>query len=137
MQLVLAALRKIRSPLITQETDLQGIVETALRSAGIIYRREYRMGPRDRIDFVAFVVTEVAGKPDWLPDWYTAIGIECKKGKPNGPDLLRQLSRYCDHERISGMVIVLPWKRHLRLPEAVNGKPVICVGLNELWGLAT
>lgn len=115
-----AALRGIRAPLITQETDLHGLVAQRLDEAGIPFRREVEIGPRDRIDIL------VAG----------GIGVECKKGKPNRTALLAQIGRYADCDKVAALIVVVPWKRHLHLPGQLEGKPVRVVSLNRLWGVA-
>lgn len=119
VQQVLAALREIRAPLITEELDLHGLVASRLREAGIPHRREVPIGPRMRVDFLA-------GR----------VGIECKKGKPNSTSLLRQVERYCRSPEVEALIVVVPWSRHLDLPDVVAGKPVHVLSLNRLWGMA-
>lgn len=116
---VLAALREIRVPLITQESDLQGMVAGRLTDAGIPHRREVQLGPGNRIDFLV-----------------GAVGIECKKGKPNRTRLLTQLERYCQSPQVAAIIVVVPWQRHLYLPEQIKDKPVHVLSLNRLWGVA-
>lgn len=117
---VLASLHRLRAPLITQETDLQALVARRLTEDGIPFQREYRWS-RSRIDFL-------------IPG---GTGIETKKGAPNRTALLRQLERYCKHEAIHQVILIVPWQRHLSLPETVAGKPVHVISLNRLWGIAT
>lgn len=117
---VLGVLRGIRAPLITRETSLHELVADALAGAGVAFEREVRLGPRERIDFLA----------------EGGVGIECKKGKPNGPSLLRQITRYAAHERVVSIVVVTAWERHVRVPGEILGKPATVVGLNRNWGLA-
>ncbi len=117
---VVAALRTLRQPLVTEETDLHDVVARCLRRAGIPFVREASLGPADRVDFLAD----------------GGVGIECKKGRPNATRLAAQLARYGGHDRVRWMVVVLPWKRHVPQDPAVEGKPVSYVGLNELWGVA-
>lgn len=116
---VLAALRGLRAPLITEETDLHGLVARHLTKAGIPYRREVQLGPRERIDFLA-----------------GTIGVECKKGQPNGPRLMAQVERYCRSPVVQALIVVTPWGRHLSVPALVAGKPVHVVSLNRLWRVA-
>ncbi len=117
---VLAALHGLRPQLITQEFDLHALVERTLRSAGIPFVHEFRLGPRDRLDFLAD----------------GGVAIECKKGKPNGPSLLRQIGRYCAHGEVRSLIVVTPWRRHVHVEPIINGREVVYLSLNELWGIA-
>lgn len=130
---VLAAIRAMRAPLISEEVDLHGMVAEALSAAGIPHEREYRLGPRERIDFLAW--RHVPGRYAPVAE-VGAVGIECKKGKPNGTRLLAQIRRYCGHREVASLVVVTPWRRHLPKVREVLGRPVVYVGLNELWGVA-
>ena len=103
-----------------REVDLHARVAEQLRGGGIAFAPEYRMGPRDRIDFLAD----------------GGVGIECKRGHPNGPALLRQLGRYAMHPEIHALLVVLPWRKHVVIPSEIGGKPVLVLSLNELWGVA-
>ncbi len=117
---VLQSLREIRSPILLEEVDLHELVMTRLKESGIPFEAEYRLGPRDRIDFLA----------------EGGIGIECKKGIPNATRLRLQVERYLRHDRIRSMVVVSPWKRHLPHSGIFDGKQMVYLGLNELWGLS-
>lgn len=117
---VIAALHHVRLPIVFHEVELHDLVAEQLRAAGIAFEHEYRLGPRDRIDFLA----------------YGGVGIECKKGHPNGPSLLRQIERYCAHSRVRALIVLLPWRKHIEAPAEIYGKPISFVSLNELWGVA-
>jgi hypothetical protein len=117
---VLAALRRLRVPPTVEEPHLHGMIEGALADGGLGYSHEHRLGPRERIDFL------VEG----------SVGIEVKKGHPNGTDLLRQVRRYCAHDEVASLVVVLPWRKHLSLPPEINGRRVTILCLNDLWGVA-
>ena len=117
---VASMLRRIRLPVAIHEVDLHARVAAQLRNGGVPFEPEYRLGPRERIDF--------------LTDG--GVGIECKRGHPNGPALLRQLERYAAHREVRALLVVLPWKKHVSVPDEIGGKPVMTLSLNELWGVA-
>lgn len=111
-------LSSIRTPVIDDEYKLQTIISGCLEDAGIPFEREYRLGPRNRIDFL-------------LP---AGIGIEVKKGKPARTLVVKQLERYTRFDRIQSIIFVI--ERSLDIPGELNGKRCICFPLNRLWGVA-
>ena len=117
---VVASVRRTRPPVVAQEADIYGILAHQFKEDEIGFIAEFVLGPRERIDF--------------LTDG--GVGIECKKGHPNGPALLRQLTRYAAHREVRSVVVVLPWSKHLNLPEELNGKRITTLALNRLWGIA-
>ncbi len=120
LERVASVLRRIRLPVAIREVDLHAIVAEQLRGARISFEPEYRLGPRERIDFLAD----------------GGVGIECKRGHPNGPALLRQLTRYSAHREVRALLVVLPWKKHVSVPREIGGKQVMTLSLNELWGIS-
>lgn len=114
------ALRTIRAPFITLENDLQGLIAETLDHHGIVYEREVKLGPRNRIDFLT----------------PSGTGIEVKKGKPNNTQLNAQVERYCGFDAVTGVIVVTPWSRHLFIPDTVHDKPVRVLSLNRLWGIS-
>ena len=117
MEKILAALSAIRVPAQPEEYEIHAEIARALDAAGIAYIHECGLGPRRRIDFLC-----------------GDIGIEAKKGKPDGARLRAQLSRYLEDGRLRAAVVVL--QRPCALPERICGKPVRVVALNRLWGVA-
>lgn len=117
---VVASVRRTRPPVVAHEADIYGILKRQFREDGISFITEFVLGPRERIDFLAT----------------GGVGIECKKGHPNGPALLRQLTRYAAHAQVRSLVVVVPWSKHLDPPGELNGKPVTILALNRLWGVA-
>ncbi len=115
---VLAALSNLRTNVVIEEYDLQAAVAAEFKKAGIGFAKEYRLGPRNRIDFLA----------------EGGIGIETKKAKPNRSQVIAQLERYAKSLEISAMILVI--ERNMDLPREINGKPCISFGLNKLWGIA-
>lgn len=118
LKAVLAALSELRVSVIGSEFDLHDYMERILISKGLRYVREYRLAPRNRIDFM------VEG----------GIGIEVKKGKPNQAQVIAQLSRYSNFPQVSALVLVV--ERSLDIPRELSGKPCHSFGLNKLWGIA-
>ena len=117
MDRILAALSAIRVPAQPEEYEIHAEIARALDAAGIEYIHECKLGPRRRIDFLC-----------------GAIGIEVKKGKPDGTRLRAQLARYLEDGRMRAAVVVL--QRPCALPERICGKIVRVVALNRLWGVA-
>lgn len=115
---VLAALRQLRIGMIRDEYDIQQLIEEALIAHGIPYKKEYRLAPRNRIDFY------IEG----------GIGLEVKRGKPNSTLVTRQLQRYASFEEIQTIILVVD--RNVNIPDSISGKKCILFGLNRLWGVA-
>jgi hypothetical protein len=111
------ALASVRMPAQPEEYDIHAAVADALAAAGLAYVHEYRLGPRNRIDFLV-------GR----------IGIEVKKGRPASSRLVGQLRRYLESDALDGMIVVT--LRVTALPATINGKPVKLITLNRLWGVA-
>jgi len=119
LEAVISALRTIRARRVGGEVAyLQPLVAEALDGACVAYRREVRLGPRSRVDF--------------LTDG--GVAIEVKRGRPRSDALARQLGRYASHDAVSAVVLVL--ERAVPLPDTMSGKPVRVVSLHMLWGLA-
>ena len=114
-----AAVKNLRVPRIIDEYQLQNMVAEALRTNGLEFKKEYRLGVRNRIDFL------VDG----------GIGVEIKKGKPPKMSTLAQVNRYADHNLVTGIILIVEQLIH-DVPEEINGKPCKLVALNKLWGIA-
>lgn len=115
---ILKALSSIRTAVIDDEYDLHQTIAEHLAAAAISFDREYRLGPRNRIDF-------------FIPG---GTGIEVKKGKPARAQVIEQLDRYTRFTEIQTVIFVI--ERSLDIPDELNGKPCICFPLNRLWGVA-
>jgi len=112
------ALSNIRAAVINEEYTLQNIIVNQLSAAGIGFMREYKLGPRNRIDFML----------------ENGIGIEAKKGKQNSQVVLKQIERYMQCEEVTGIILVSEY--NLYLPKQINEKPCETIFLNRLWGIA-
>lgn len=115
---VVQALQGIRINPIRDEFNLQSLIAQRLAQENIPFSREYKLAPRNRIDFL------VAG----------GIGIEVKKGKPYRRQVIDQLARYTSFPEIKSVILVV--ERNLDLPKSINGKRCYSLGLNKLWGIA-
>ncbi len=115
---VIRALSTIRTAVVEDEYKLHETVSKHLSAAGIPFEREYRLGPRNRIDF-------------YIPG---GTGIEVKKGKPARAQVIAQLERYTRFDKIKAVIFVI--ERSMDIPEELNGKTCICFPLNKLWGVA-
>lgn len=118
MNLTISAMKRIRTPLIREELTFHSLIKIELLASHIGYEHEVKLASRNRIDFL----TE------------HGIGIEVKKGKPNELQVLKQLSRYATFPEVKGIILVI--ERYMDLPNELNGKPCISIGLNKLWGIA-
>ena len=111
------AIAALRAPAMPGEYDLHAMIAAALTAEGIVFAHEYRLAPRCRIDFKA-------GR----------VGIEVKKGRPDAHTLTAQLARYLASEELDALIVVT--QRAVPVPARIAGKPVVCISLNRLWGVA-
>lgn len=115
---VLTALSLIRINLVVDEYRLHDIISQSLNRSGIFFEKEYRLGPRNRIDYL------ING----------GVGVEVKKGKPYSRQVIEQLKRYTVFPEITAIILVV--ERNLDIPKQINGKMCCSFGLNKLWGIA-
>lgn len=118
LDMVLECLKRLRVNPIMEEYALQDMIRAELDRAGICFVKEFKLGPRNRIDFL------VEG----------GIGIEVKKGKPNKKQTMEQLERYMLSEHIEVLILVV--ERSLTIPSQIMGKRCISFGVNRNWGIA-
>ena len=97
---------------IGHETLLQEDVEILLTREGIPFKREFVLGPADRVDF--------------LVD--QKIGLELKI-KMSARHIFRQLERYAAHDRIDALVLMTSATRGV--PGQIRGKPCFVVNLGR------
>lgn len=102
------------------EASFQRGVARALEDGGVVFEREARLGPGDRIDFV-------------LDD---TIGLELKIGDHRAP-VLRQLERYARHAHIVALALCTTKSSHLQLPHRILGKPLViyCRTAHGQWDI--
>ena len=118
MQKIIEALSNLRVGIVIKEYNLQKQISKILKDAGIVFKREHKLGPRNRVDFLT---TE-------------GIAIEVKKGKPNKKQVIKQLERYTNFDEVKAVILVV--ETSLKIPKIINEKDCISFGLNKLWGIA-
>lgn len=104
MDLVLSAIRARYR--FQHEKELQRLLGIQLARAKITYAPEVKLSAEDRIDFLI-----------------GTLGIEVKI-KGSQKDVLDQLLRYAQHDRIGSLLLVTTRLQHLvDFPETLHGKP--------------
>ncbi|ABM97043.1 hypothetical protein [Methylibium petroleiphilum] len=91
----------------SDEDSLQQGIAKALSANGLIFQREKSLSQRDRPDFL------LTG----------GLAIEIKIGGSLA-DVLRQVARYAEHERVRGILVVGTPAWLSRVPESLAGKPL-------------
>ena len=117
MERVYQALEKLRVPIMCDEYELHRLVIACLHENNLACAHEVTLAPRCRIDLMC-----------------GDVGIEIKRGKPNGQTLLGQCTRYLQTGRLSGLIVIC--ERNVTLPQTIGGKEVRLLCLNRLWGIA-
>ena len=115
---IVRALKALRIPLIENEYTLHDMIAAVLQDGGFCVCHEVRLAPRCRIDLVC-------------PG---GVGIEIKRGQPDRKRIVMQLTRYAACGQISSLILVT--ERTVAVPNRIHGKPISCVCLNRLWGIA-
>jgi hypothetical protein len=88
------------------ELEIQVAIGQLLQTAGIPAQREFRLSEKDRLDF-----------------FIDGLVIEVKIGG-SAADVMRQVARYAEHEKVQGVLLVTTKARHT-LPDTFNGKPLL------------
>ena len=97
------------------EKTLQEDIESVLRESGISFNREFPLSKRDRVDFLVGSV---------------AIEVKIKGSKT---DVLRQLFRYAEHDRIREILLITTKAAHRSIDgEKLLGKDVSVYWINGL-----
>lgn len=97
----------------TDENELANVVERLFEEANVDYEREVRLSSRDRVDFLV-----------------DRVAIELKV-EGSASQIIRQLDRYAQSDRVDHLVLVTTRRKHMLLmPDALHGKPVsvVCMG---------
>lgn len=92
----------------TSEDELQRGIAEVFSRVGLFHVREHRLSPTDRVDF-------------FLPDH--GMGIEVKVDGSTA-DLVRQVTRYVQHDEIRTLAVIASRIRLANMPDRINGKPV-------------
>jgi len=101
-----------RFPL-SDETRLQSSIEEELQRDGVIFKREFRLSPEDRIDFLIGRV---------------GVEVKIKGGKLA---IYRQVERYAQRDAVDALILVT--NVAMGMPEEINGKPVHVFNLGRAW----
>lgn len=117
-QLLLQALKSLRTAGITDEYTLQSQIADLMTKQGFSYVKEASLAPKVRVDF-------------WVED---EIILEVKHNKPQRKLLLAQLNRYAQIDKVQALILVT--EKSVYLPTTLKGKPLYIVVLNRLWGVA-
>lgn len=119
-QVSLDDLREIASILqcgrfpLTDEKRTQTAIAEGLISAKKAFQREFRLSPKEIIDFMLD----------------KGVGLEIKiKGQRMA--IFRQLERYAEIEQIQGLILATSVSMHL--PKEIKGKPVLVASLSQGW----
>ncbi len=117
LEQVMEALRCLRVRPQQGEYDLHLLVLSELEAQGLTAEHEARLAPGCRVDVLC-----------------RNVAIEIKRGKPDPAALIRQLSRYAGCPEVKSLIALT--ERSVSLPKSLQGKPVRCLCLNRLWGIA-
>lgn len=112
---IAAALRARRFRFV-DEAELQDGIEKVLLELGVPHRREARLSPSDRIDFLTA----------------DGLGIEVKVEGSFG-DVLRQLDRYAQHEEVGALLLVTRRATHQGMPTVLREKRVLVVNVGAAF----
>lgn len=104
-------LNNFRYNLTTEESIQTGIAD-ALRAGDLAFEPEKRLSATERLDFLVA----------------DSVAIEVKRHGARG-DLLRQLSRYAQHDNVRELLVVTARAQLSDLPSELHGKPVECLVL--------
>ena len=88
------------------EDELQRAVATVLAHESVGFRREVRLTPRDRVDFMV-----------------GSIALELKV-QTDPKSVFRQALRYAEHRDVTAVIVSSTTHHALRLPLVANGKPL-------------
>lgn len=98
---------------LSSEAALKREMQMILDNHGVRYLREFNLDEHNR--------------PDFMVDDY-AIEV---KIKGNAKAIYKQCERYCQFERVRGLVLVS--NRAMGFPEMINGKPCHVLQLGKAW----
>lgn len=110
------ALKTLRLHVVKEEHYIHEQIKKTLTEHGLEYTHEYYLGPRNRVDFLT----------------QGGTAVEVKKGRPNKTSLLKQIERYLSFDNVHSLVVIV--EKGMDFPEEVNGKKVLLISLNRLWG---
>lgn len=110
-------LEQIKVGFLPQETQIHSIIAESLVNNGIEFQHEYRLSSDSRIDFLS-----------------GNIGIEVKKSTVKDKDLLKQLKKYSESDKISKIILVTT--KSVNIPSFINNKQIYIVNLYRNWSIS-
>ena len=110
-------LEQIKVGFLPQETQIHSIIAESLVNNGIEFQHEYRLSSDSRIDFLS-----------------GNIGIEVKKSTVKDKDLLKQLKKYSQSNKISKIILVTT--KSVNIPSFINNKQIYIVNLYRNWSIS-
>lgn len=100
----------------TSEDELQTAVEAVLNENKIEFLREFQLSKKDRIDFLI-----------------GSVGLEIKIGFSYA-DVIRQLHRYAQSDRIEALILLTSRLQH-SMPLEINGKTLCTINISLISSL--
>lgn len=110
-------LEQIKVGFLPQETQIHSIIAESLVKNGIEFQHEYRLSSDSRIDFLS-----------------GNIGVEVKKSTVKDKDLLKQLKKYSESDKISKIILVTT--KSVNIPSFINNKQIYIVNLYRNWSIS-
>lgn len=110
-------LEQIKVGFLPQETQIHSIIAESLVKNGIEFQHEYRLSSDSRIDFLS-----------------GNIGIEVKKSTVKDKNLLKQLKKYSESDKISKIILVTT--KSVNIPSIINNKQIYIVNLYRNWSIS-
>ena len=110
-------LEQIKVGFLPQETQIHSIIAESLVNNGIEFQHEYRLSSDSRIDFL-----------------FGNIGIEVKKSTVKDKDLLKQLKKYSESDKVSKIILVTT--KSVNIPSFINNKQIYIVNLYRNWSIS-
>lgn len=104
-----------------KETQLQ--ISQVLAANNIDHLREYRLSPRDIADFFLPNGPEEKGARGAV--------LEVKMNSARPVEILRQLVRYAEHDRVESIFLIT--NKAMGLPTSIRGKPAYFISLGRAW----
>lgn len=117
IKILINILEQIKVGFLPQETQIHSIIAESLVNNGIEFQHEYRLSSDSRIDFLS-----------------GNIGVEVKKSTVKDKDLLKQLKKYSESDKISKIILVTT--KSVNIPSFINNKQIYIVNLYRNWSIS-
>lgn len=117
IKILINILEQIKVGFLPQETQIHSIIAESLVKNGIEFQHECRLSSDSRIDFLS-----------------GNIGVEVKKSTVKDKDLLKQLKKYSESDKISKIILVTT--KSVNIPSFINNKQIYIVNLYRNWSIS-